>query len=202
MRFVTRKRYILSILIIALCVSWIYIIYSSVQLKSIDNKITEEIQNDTYKKVKDLEGMKVRKEIFNELSITKKGGRLIFTKPLKSCGLCLLSALSIWSNMRVDGFDKKVNQPVILLSDNKEKFIRQLSMMEYKPGIKIKDYEIKVRSKIINYFLQDSTTGICLFIDEVGRILYAELLSEINLKNVESMLARSIKYNSDYIINN
>lgn len=182
-----RKYYYILILIIV--ISLITIANFNLRVKLLECSVSKSSLKSLYSinlMIDSLEGLSISKEIFRDFNNINKTSKnfeneriMIFTKPDRSCGKCLLSILSILINNQV--YKKLVLdlKPLIILNSNDQSIIAALEFSGYS-----KYFRVIIDPNFVNKITPKTSEGVCLFINNEGKIVFAEEMRAENTTKI------------------
>lgn len=136
-------------------------------------------------------------ETDNSRANSKNGDMLIFTKSENSCGKCLLSILSIWfKEYYSDHNIKSKLKPIVILNKRDYNFLGMLESKRY-----YRNLLVKINPTFINYSTPKVSQGVCLFINDERKIIFAEELSIENTKQIIKTFKKVVSYLNDVSLN-
>jgi hypothetical protein len=126
---------------------------------------------------KELKDEMASKELLQEINIEKSEKEsIIFTKPINSCGKCLITVL----NKLLNDNQIKYSKPYIIMEMNDKNFIAAL----YTVGI-LDKVNLVTKSKLVKELETYSGEGLCLILNKEGRIIYSEEINSVNIDTVK-----------------
>ena len=161
-----KGNYLLIIVIVVFIITTINI-YWDIK-KRVDNNSTIS---------KELKDEMASKELLQEINIEKSEKEsIIFTKPINSCGKCLITVL----NKLLNDNQIKYSKPYIIMEMNDKNFIAAL----YTVGI-LDKVNLVTKSKLVKELETYSGEGLCLILNKEGRIIYSEEINSVNIDTVK-----------------
>jgi len=194
-----KDNYFLIILVIGIILITAINLNLRIRLKECsDNKLVSNIEKINLS-VDSLEGLTLKNFFIVDINDAnqKKYNKfysdiLIFTKPENSCGKCLLSILSVWFKNQTANKSIANLKPIVFLNKEDESFIRVLKSAGY-----YKNLLIKINVNFINYSTPRASEGVCLFLNNKGKIIFAEELQIENTERITRTFKKVINYLSD-----
>lgn len=198
-----KKNYFLIILVIGIILITAINISLRIKLKECsDSRLDSSIEKINME-VDSLEGFSLPKDLIiaiNKTNIPKSNnldvGTLIFTKPEKSCGKCLLSILSDWLKNQSTNKSIANLKPVVVLNKDDKSFIGALESLGYN-----KNLRIEINADFVKNITPGTSEGVCLFINNQGKIIFAKELRTENTERIKRTFKKIINYLSDTSLN-